>query len=366
MVSSTSHMRHSLATRHSLTHPIWSFHDTRRCVPRSCAYGCCRLYIKGMSSSSSSQPAHGQAEASSSRSQANRQPTIEDDLSDEEGLLDEDPLESTLPEQYVQRCSRRTRSTDAMNRISFKRKQKAAAPSAFGISRFLSPAPSSNRSSPLPRGPQSRLQQLRTDTRANDSTELILNYLDTAGPAGEQPQDTKDGNGLDWYVEGPGRRVGYDDLTAIDWIFEYAKERQRLRYLYSSATGILGHVKQIADASQIWIILVAAGILSGGIAAFIDVASDWLGDLKTGYCSNVDGDGKFYLNKGFCCWGYSELSQCNDWHPWSSALRINSVGGGWVVEYIFFVVFSVSIACVLDLGCRTDSFRYSLLHAQAF
>jgi chloride channel 3/4/5 len=54
-----------------------------------------------MSSSSSSQPAHGQAEASSSRRNANRQPAIEDDLSDDEGLLSEDPLEHTLPEQYV-------------------------------------------------------------------------------------------------------------------------------------------------------------------------------------------------------------------------------------------------------------------------
>lgn len=154
-------------------------------------------------------------------------------------------------------------------------------------------------------------------------------------------QDTKDANGLDWYVEGPGRRVGYDDLTAIDWIFEYAKERQRLRYLYSGVSGILVHVKQLVDASQIWLILVAAGILSGGIAAFIDVASDWLGDLKTGYCSHGEGDGRFYLNRGFCCWGYSEYSQCKDWHPWSSALGIHSVGGSWVVEYIFFVVFSV-------------------------
>ena len=78
--------------------------------------------------------------------------------------------------------------------------------------------------------------------------------------------DTKDANGLDWYVEGPGRRVGYDDLTAIDWIFEYAKERQRLRYLYASASGIIGSIKQLVDASQIWLILIAAGILSGGIA----------------------------------------------------------------------------------------------------
>lgn len=114
-----------------------------------------------------------------------------------------------------------------------------------------------------------------------------------------------------------------------------------MRYLYASASGILGHLKQLADASQVWIILVAAGILSGAIAAFIDIASDWLGDLKTGYCSNVDGDGRFYLNKSFCCWGYSELSECHDWHPWGNALGIGPVGGKWVVEYIFFVLFSV-------------------------
>lgn len=169
-----------------------------------------------------------------------------------------------------------------------------------------------------------------------------MNYLDTPASAAPTAQDAKDASGLDWYVEGPGRRVGYDDLTAIDWIFEYAKERQRLRYLYSGASGILGHVKQIADASQIWLILIAAGVLSGAIAAFIDVVSDWLGDLKMGYCSNVDGDGRFYLNKGFCCWGYSEYAKCNDWHPWGNALNINSKGGGWIVEYIFFVLFSVS------------------------
>jgi chloride channel 3/4/5 len=167
--------------------------------------------------------------------------------------------------------------------------------------------------------------------------------LNAPDSAGENTQDTKDASTLDWYVEGPGRRVGYDDLTAIDWIFEYAKERERLRNLYSSASGVVGYVKQLVDASHIWLILVATGIMSGGIAAFIDVASDWLGDLKTGYCSNVDGDGKFYLNKGFCCWGYTEYSQCHDWHPWSSALGVASKGGSWFLEYLFFICFSVSL-----------------------
>lgn len=115
-----------------------------------------------------------------------------------------------------------------------------------------------------------------------------------------------------------------------------------MRYLYSGATGLLGTIKQLADASQVWIILVAAGILSGGIAAFIDVASDWLADLKTGYCSSVEGDGRFYLNKGFCCWGIETGDQCADWQEWGGAMGIGSVGGKWIVEYIFFILFSVS------------------------
>ena len=252
-------------------------------------------------------------------------------------------------------------------RISFKRKPKTQ-PSSSLLPRFLSGPSTSPRNTPSPRS-QSRLQQLRSPRNAenaNGSTELILNYLDTPGDAGSHLTDTKDASGLDWYVEGPGRRVGYDDLTAIDWIFEYAKERQRLRYLYSGATGLLGTIKQLADASQVWIILVAAGILSGGIAAFIDVASDWLGDLKTGYCSSVEGDGRFYLNKGFCCWGIETGDQCADWQEWGSAMGIGSVGGKWIVEYIFFILFSVSrIFGGIGTSKELTMSRFYSLHALA-
>ncbi|KAI7596137.1 chloride channel protein 3 [Hortaea werneckii] len=75
--------------------------------------------------------------------------------------------------------------------------------------------------------------------------------------------------------------------TAIDWIYEYNKERTRLRQLTVNAPGLLGQVKSILDASQIWLVLVATGIAVGSIAAGIDVASDWMGDLKQGVCSNV-------------------------------------------------------------------------------
>jgi len=177
---------------------------------------------------------------------------------------------------------------------SFKRKPKA--PSAFSLPSFLS---NTNRTqSPTPKAPSSGIRSFRNPTSSSSSAEAAPPYLDVSS-AGAEPTDHKDANGSEWYVEGPGRRVGYDDLTAIDWIFEYAKERQRLKVLRSSAQGLIGYLRQLADASQIWWVLIATGIAAGVLAAGIDVVSDWLADLRTGFCGNV-----FYLDKGFCCWGY--------------------------------------------------------------
>ncbi len=163
----------------------------------------------------------------------------------------------------------------------------------------------------------------------------------TPAPDSHSNLADKNGGPLDWYVEGPGRRVGYDDMTAIDWIFEYTKERQRLSVLRSSASGLIGQAQQLLDASQVWVILVLTGLAVGSVAAAIDVTTDWLGDLKAGYCSQLDG-GAFYLNKGFCCLGYDEGAKCKGWIPWAAALGITSAAGKWFIEYFFFLSFSVS------------------------
>lgn len=157
-------------------------------------------------------------------------------------------------------------------------------------------------------------------------------------------QDVKDYTKGDWFSEGPGRRVGYDDLTAIDWIFEYAKERQRLRVLYATATGFVGQLRRFVDGSQIWLVLTLTGLATGTVAASMDVASDWLADLKTGFCKAGDDGGRFYLNKDFCCWGHDSLAECRDWVPWNSAFGLPSTGGGWFVRYLIFVTFSVCLA----------------------
>ncbi|ETN39271.1 uncharacterized protein HMPREF1541_05494 [Cyphellophora europaea CBS 101466] len=150
---------------------------------------------------------------------------------------------------------------------------------------------------------------------------------------------------VDWYVEGAGvRRVGYDDLSAIDWIFEYAKERQRVKRLLAGAHGITRSLKQLADDSHVWVVLVLTGISVGIVAAAISIASDWLGDIKQGYCKTGADGGQFYLSRQFCCWGHDDSTQCADWTPWREALGISNGGLGYTVEFVLFVCFAVIFA----------------------
>lgn len=220
--------------------------------------------------------------------------------------------------------------------LSFKRKQNPSFLSA--PSRFLSALTGSSSSSARPS--QHRSAHSSPQRHAPSSI---------AGTPSRRPQSSnintqsKDGLSQDWYAEGPGRRVGYEDMTAIDWIFEYTKERQRLRILSSGASGVLGYFQHLIDASQVWIILVLTGLLVGAIAAGIDVTSDWLGDLKLGFCSSGPEGGHFYLNKNFCCYGYDQGSHCAGWKSWSEALGVHAAGGRWFIEYFFYLVFSVRL-----------------------
>lgn len=40
------------------------------------------------------------------------------------------------------------------------------------------------------------------------------------------------------------------------------------------------------------------GVVIGLNAAFLNIITEWLSDMKLGYCSTA-----FYLNESFCCWG---------------------------------------------------------------
>ncbi len=273
-----------------------------------------------------------------SSSSSNRSPpkpaTFEDDSDND------DPVASYSRDRNL--LADNPLDVDEQDIVSFKRKQKQTAGSRF-LSAITGTNSNSRGATPSPRGTPS----------PNSGQAHGLNTIKGIGN-GSNIGNNKDGGPLDWYVEGPGRRVGYEDMTAIDWIFEYTKERQRLRMLYSSATGLFGYAQRFLDASQVWIVLILTGLAAGLGAASIDVASDWLGDLKTGYCSAGNDGGHFYLNKYFCCYGYDASADCDDWIPWSAALRITSGGGIWFIEYFFFIIYSVSIGRLLGLRSKID------------
>ncbi|KAK5636643.1 hypothetical protein RRF57_012355 [Xylaria bambusicola] len=281
--------------------------------------------------------------SSSSRSPVeSRQPTVRDEPDLDFDFDQDDPLNGDTADVPM----------------SFKRKRK---PSIFSQpSRMLS-ALTGNRFGSRPSASGHSSTGTATPTLLQDIDSR--HREDEAFVPGNGP---KDGMPLDWYAEGPGRRVGYEDLTAIDWIFEHTKERQRLRVLYSSATGLIGYIQRLADSSQVWIVLVLTGLAVGTIAAGIDVVSEWLGDLKTGYCASGPDGGAFYLNKQFCCLGYDKGAQCMGWKPWAAALGIGTAAGKWFIEYFFFLLFSltcVKITFALSAGFLVKEYAIYAKHS---
>ena len=282
-----------------------------------------------MASSSTGSIPNAEATSSCPNQNPSSQPTVEDDSDNEEHIPSNSSDQAVLSDDPF--------DADTEDIVYFNRKQKQTIAPTF-LSAFPTNGSVSSQANPLAQSSTPVLNDVL-------SHGLIISGGSRDGLNNNSA--TKDGGPLDWYVEGPGRRVGYEDLTAIDWIFEYTKERQRLRILYSSATGLLGHMQQFWDASQIWVVLILTGLAAGAFAAGIDVVSDWLADLKTGYCkAGVDG-GRFYLSKAFCCTGYDEWSGCQDWVSWSKALRVSSAGRTWFIEYFFFIAFSVGCTIII-------------------
>jgi hypothetical protein len=85
-----------------------------------------------------------------------------------------------------------------------------------------------------------------------------------------------------------------------------------------------------------------AGLAIGVNAALISIVTEWLSDLKTGYC--YDG---WWLNQQFCCWEieYEDENGCDSWHPWSTA---------WPAQYLVYIVFAVSKSRTMKMTLTTD------------
>ena len=99
----------------------------------------------------------------------------------------------------------------------------------------------------------------------------------------------------------------YEDFTTIDWIQDSAREQLRRRarrkensgpYRRKGRWGVRQKIWELYDAGQAWIVVTLVGAAIGLNAAFLNIITEWLSDIKLGHCTTA-----FYLNENFCCWG---------------------------------------------------------------
>ncbi|PHH75360.1 hypothetical protein CDD80_2457 [Ophiocordyceps camponoti-rufipedis] len=130
----------------------------------------------------------------------------------------------------------------------------------------------------------------------------------------------------------------YEDFSTIDWVQDAAREQARRKVRRRRAAGL--YVRGGSgwryrlwawyDAAQGWIVVTIMGVAIGLNAAFLNIITEWLSDIKMGYCSTA-----FYLNQSFCCWG--ERDGCEHWHRWAGFEPLN---------YLLYIVFATLFAFV--------------------
>jgi len=112
--------------------------------------------------------------------------------------------------------------------------------------------------------------------------------------------------------------------SKLDWVQDAAKEQIRRKIRRKETAGFFERggragwrykLWESYDAAQGWIVVTLIGehiyvawrykklILEIGAAigmnaAFLNIITEWLSDVKLGYCKTA-----FYLNESFCCWG---------------------------------------------------------------
>ncbi|KAK9236789.1 chloride channel [Lipomyces kononenkoae] len=129
----------------------------------------------------------------------------------------------------------------------------------------------------------------------------------------------------------------YEDFSTIDWVQDAAREqlRQRIRrsrtlriYGRSWLRAVLDYLWDIYGSIHGWVVVSCIGASIGAIAAMLNIITEWLSDIKLGYCTTG-----FYLNEKFCCSG-ADVG-CPEWRHWSS----------WsIFNYLIFVILSVCLA----------------------
>ncbi|XP_038254500.1 H(+)/Cl(-) exchange transporter 3 isoform X1 [Dermochelys coriacea] len=148
---------------------------------------------------------------------------------------------------------------------------------------------------------------------------------------------------LDEPIPGVGT---YDDFHTIDWVREKCKDRERHRRINSKKKESAWEMtKSLYDAWSGWLVVTLTGLASGALAGLIDIAADWMTDLKEGICLSA-----FWFNHEQCCWGSNEITfeerdKCPQWKTWAELIIGQAEGpGSYIMNYIMYIFWALSFA----------------------
>ncbi|NP_001083736.1 chloride channel, voltage-sensitive 3 S homeolog [Xenopus laevis] len=148
---------------------------------------------------------------------------------------------------------------------------------------------------------------------------------------------------LDEPIPGVGT---YDDFHTIDWVREKCKDRERHRRINSKKKESAWELaKSLYDAWSGWLVLTLTGLASGALAGFIDIAADWMADLKEGICMTA-----FWFNHEQCCWDskeatFEERDKCPQWQTWADLIIGQAEGpGSYIMNYFMYIFWALSFA----------------------
>jgi hypothetical protein len=102
--------------------------------------------------------------------------------------------------------------------------------------------------------------------------------------------------------------------------------------------------------SQGWVLCGLIGVTTGVIASFVDLATQWAVDIKSGYCNQ-----NWYLPNSMCCAGSTAnianaanrhplLMECDEWTQWTTLMSPSI--DAYVSGYIIYVIFAVSMSAM--------------------
>uniref|UniRef100_A0AAR2JNX3 Chloride channel protein n=1 Tax=Pygocentrus nattereri TaxID=42514 RepID=A0AAR2JNX3_PYGNA len=148
-------------------------------------------------------------------------------------------------------------------------------------------------------------------------------------------------------LEEPIPGVGtYDDFHTIDWVREKCKDRERHRKINSKKKeSAWEFTKSLYDAWSGWLVVTLTGLASGALAGLIDIAADWMNDLKEGVCLSA-----MWFNHEQCCWGsnettFAERDKCPQWKTWAELILGQAEGpGSYIMNYFMYTYWALAFA----------------------